>query len=180
MSYILDALRKSEAERNRDVAPGLLTAGSPTSRARSLVTVSLIVVLALNAVLLAAWLSGWRPTFEPESTPSSVDTFDATVERPASRQLVQPQQTATVTPPAPTPAILPPPANDASLLPSFEFSTHVYSSDPELRAVTIEGRRFQEGDTIAPDVRLIEITESGAVLDYRGARIDIDVLQDWR
>ena len=180
MSYILDALRKSEAERNHDVVPGLFTVGTPTSRTRSIVTVALIVVLVVNALLMAAWLSGWRLTFETESTANSEPAIGAMPLAPTQQQSVPPLRTMSPTAPPATPEPIPAQINEEPVPSTFEFSTHVYSSDPALRAVTLEGRRFQEGDTIAPDVRLVEITETGVVLDYRGARMDIDVLQDWR
>jgi general secretion pathway protein B len=61
-----------------------------------------------------------------------------------------------------------------------EFSTHVFADDPQLRAVTLDGRRLTEGDLISPGMRLLEITESGVVLDVNGERVVFDVLQDWR
>ena len=62
----------------------------------------------------------------------------------------------------------------------FAFSTHVYADDPTLRAVTLDGRRFVEGDTISAGVQLKEITETGVVLDIDGRSVAMDVLQDWR
>jgi len=64
--------------------------------------------------------------------------------------------------------------------PTYSFSTHVYATDPSMRAVTMGGRRFVEGDTIGPGVTIKEITESGVVLDINGRTVPIDVLQDWR
>ncbi len=179
MSYILDALRKSEAERNHDVVPGLLTVATPTSRTRAMVTVALIVVLVVNALLMTAWLSGWRLTFETESAANREPALGVMPPAPTRQLSVPPPRTMSPTA-QPAPETAPMQIREEPVVPNFEFSTHVYSSDPALRAVTLEGRRFQEGDTIAPDVRLMEITETGVVLDYRGARMDIDVLQDWR
>jgi hypothetical protein len=44
----------------------------------------------------------------------------------------------------------------------------------------LDGRRLTEGDLISPGMRLLEITESGVVLDVNGERVVFDVLQDWR
>ena len=49
-----------------------------------------------------------------------------------------------------------------------------------MRAVTVHGKRFVEGDMITKGVRLVEITETGVVLEANGRRIPLDVLQDWR
>ncbi|MCX7064002.1 MAG: general secretion pathway protein GspB, partial [Proteobacteria bacterium] len=60
------------------------------------------------------------------------------------------------------------------------FSTHVYADDPTMRAVTLNGRRYVEGDTISEGVVLKQITENGVILDMDGQIVAMDVLQDWR
>jgi general secretion pathway protein B len=63
MSYILDALKKSEKERNRGKVPDLLTdqALMLPKRKRSRVLLSLVVTaLLLNAVMLLAWFQPWK------------------------------------------------------------------------------------------------------------------------
>ncbi len=67
-----------------------------------------------------------------------------------------------------------------SITEKFAFSTHVYADEPSMRAVTLNGKRFVEGDTISPGVTLKQITESGVVLDINGRVVPMDVLQDWR
>lgn len=72
MSFILDALRKSDAERQRTVTPGLADAryAAPRSR-RSIWLPILVVVLAANAVFMTVqWLgkSADRPAPEPVAT----------------------------------------------------------------------------------------------------------------
>ena len=59
MSFILDALRKSETERQRQTAPGLVAAGQrPPARRRAVWIPVLVVVLVANFALLATlW---WR------------------------------------------------------------------------------------------------------------------------
>jgi general secretion pathway protein B len=71
MSFILDALRKSESERQRDTAPGIATARYRVSTRRGGRWLPVIVlVLAANAVLLAVLL--WR-------SPASDDRAEAVV-----------------------------------------------------------------------------------------------------
>ena len=38
---------------------------------------------------------------------------------------------------------------------------------------------MREGESIAPNLKLVEITESGVILEYREYRISMSVLQDW-
>ena len=65
-------------------------------------------------------------------------------------------------------------------LANLSFSTHVYASDPTKRAVTLNGRRLIEGDSISKGVVLKEITETGVILDVNGRDVPLEVLGDWR
>ncbi len=184
MSYILDALRKSEAERNRESAPSLATITASPPRSRVGITVALVGVLLVNTVLLFLWLSGWTPGLSQTDTAASSAPAE-----PAAKAVAAPQPPPTTTqspPQPPTPEVAsrpldaPPTQAAEATLPSLDISTHVYSDDPSLSAVTINGRRRVVGDLIAPDIRLVEVTETGVVVDHRGRRVVVDVLQDWR
>ena len=194
MSYILDAIKKSEAERNLGVSPGALASATPVSRTTTSVRIMTVIVL-LNVTALGGWwwwqgrapgpvatagvavapsTNAVAPSTKEHQSPPSDTVHPArlpmrkTTEQPSPR-LVRPSipVAKAPVPPAPT-ARLP------------EFSTHVFADDPQLRAVTLDGRRLTEGDLISPGMRLLEITESGVVLDVNGERIVFDVLQDWR
>ncbi len=212
MSYILDALKKSEAERSRGVVPTLLTPSHATFRS-SAVGWGLIAALVINAGLLAAWLYWPRdvatkttarvaeppavaiPDIAPSSIAASASTTSASVAS-ATPSSAMATQSNTIEEPElpfeksvePNPVISPPPmpnrrspvvAADASTA-DLSFSTHVYGTDPSMRAVTMDGKRFIEGDEIRPGVRIREITETGVILDVNGRPIPVDVLQDWR
>ena len=192
MSYILDALRKSETERSQDTAPNLLTLQHARRRVPTAVLWSLIAILALNAALVGAWL--WRPV-ALRSTSGAAPPIAAA---PAAQtngpdHLPMPQSSSVTTPAhAPVEQTSEPPevparsdrdtvvddAEPATSV-SLEVSSHVYSTDPRTRAITIAGRRFQEGDEIASSVRLVEITETGIVVDDHGVRRTVDVLNGW-
>jgi hypothetical protein len=162
MSYILDAIKKSEAERNLGVSPGALAAPMLASRSTTSFRIATVIVV-LNVSALGGW---WL--WQDRTTGMVLPTAAA----PAlSQERVDPSPP--MAKPIPTPQPKPPAA-----LP--EFSTHVFADDPQLRAVTLDGRRLTEGQLIGPGMRLLEITESGVVLDYYGERIEFDVLQDWR
>lgn len=70
MSFILDALRKSETERQRQSGPGLVDAGyRPPARRRGVWLPLLVVVLAANLVLMGIfWL---RPAPPPANAPAA-------------------------------------------------------------------------------------------------------------
>lgn len=192
MSYILDALKKSEAERSRGVVPTLLTPPQTPFRT-GIVGWVLVAVLVVNAGLLVGWLYWPSPgSIAPAPTSETTTTTSPTV-APTSRTSDTPAATpqapsqplespaSVVAPPAPAPTASESSASVQSDAGGADvsFSTHVYATDPSMRAVTMNGKRFVEGDTIRSGVRIMEITETGVVLDVNGRRIPVDVLQDW-
>ena len=63
MSYILDALKKSERERKRGTVPNVLTMQEglqPPVKKRSLLPVFVITALFLNTALLLWWFAPWK------------------------------------------------------------------------------------------------------------------------
>jgi general secretion pathway protein B len=67
-----------------------------------------------------------------------------------------------------------PPAFRSSL-PSFRVSGHAYSPDPALRVARINEQIIQEGQSLAPGVKVDEITPEGVVLSYQGHRFQIGI-----
>lgn len=59
-------------------------------------------------------------------------------------------------------------------LPDIKITGHVYSDNPGLRMVVIDNRIRKEGDLVADDIKLLEITPAGAVLSYKGRRFSIN------
>ncbi len=204
MSYILDALKKSEAERSRGTVPPLLVPSQTPLRSSLVVWVAL-GVLVVNACLVAAWMFWPRIPIPANSTappiaaaaPGAVTAAPRRVEQsrviaPLQATVIAPesapvkpdraltQSVATQIQPQPGMSAQDGEPDEQSLAQRFPFSTHVYADDPSMRAVTMNGKRFVEGDTISPGVTLKEITESGVVLDINGRTVQLDVLQDWR
>ena len=52
-------------------------------------------------------------------------------------------------------------------------SGHVWSEEPGLRMLTVSDRIVREGQEAAPGVRLLEITQEGAVFTARGWRFRV-------
>lgn len=55
-------------------------------------------------------------------------------------------------------------------LPVMSVAVHAYSEQPRDRLVSINGRMLREGDTLAPDLKLEQITPDGMIFSYRGYR----------
>ncbi len=56
----------------------------------------------------------------------------------------------------------------------LRISAHVYSDDPAFRRVAVNDNLKREGDTVAADLVVEEITERGAVFNYRGYRFRME------
>ncbi|WIO73178.1 general secretion pathway protein GspB [Porticoccaceae bacterium LTM1] len=60
-------------------------------------------------------------------------------------------------------------------IPEIRYSVHLYSPTPENRMVKIDGWVRKEGSTVYPEVKLLEITEKGAVFQYREYKFRVPV-----
>jgi general secretion pathway protein B len=58
-------------------------------------------------------------------------------------------------------------------LPGFKVSTHVYGSDSDSRLIRINDKTLQEGQELSHGIKVEEITQAGAVLNYQGYRFRI-------
>jgi len=141
MSFILDALRKSEHERQRQVGPGI--AEIPVARASTRLPLALVAIgllLAVNLVVLLYWLlNDGKPEVvheppvaaqpAPAPTPTAQIPRPAPVEAPTAPAVPQPSPQREVRPLAaeveanPPPDSTPPPAPDPSLLPATPAPT---------------------------------------------------------
>jgi general secretion pathway protein B len=64
-------------------------------------------------------------------------------------------------------------------IPVLEFSAHIYSSNPVQRSIVINGRFMEEGDRLAGDLFLNEITPDGAIFDFQGQLFHQGVVSAW-
>lgn len=80
MSFILDALRKSDAERQRGAAPGLADVRYATHRGRRNLWVPLLAVVLVANIGFMAWLWYGRPG---DRTPDNPDSTAVPVAAPA-------------------------------------------------------------------------------------------------
>lgn len=62
------------------------------------------------------------------------------------------------------------------VLPQLRISLHFFSNKPEARLVRINDRHLHEGDMVASELRLLEITESGVILSFRGYQFLVNKL----
>ena len=198
MSYILDALRKSDQQRRSKAAPTLLTL-QPSAVVRkrpAYLTYGLLAVILIGGGVVIGWLHPWQP--EPaavkqvESKPIESKPGPPV---PAASEIASRAKPDGVLPEARTPASNTAPSPERRVdiaaadaagetvvemekLPTslreevskITVSVHAYSNTPEKRLVGIGRRILHEGDYVMPGLKLEEITPNGMILGYKGYR----------
>lgn len=66
-----------------------------------------------------------------------------------------------------------------SLIPSIEISSHIYSSLPARRSIVVNNERLVEADFITPQVQVKEITRLGMIIDVNGWPLVISRSRGW-
>ncbi len=206
MSYILDAIKKSEGERTQSQDNDAISLQSGNAFRQPTGTQSrsgLLVVAAGIFAFLIWWfwpsVSGFvsqareisnqgvaAPASEIAAAQEApVTGVDSSPAASASGSQSVNAATAGVSADAPLP-----PANDIKELwqqpadfqariPEMSFSFHVYSQTPEKRTIIINGRRVREGQMVTSKIKLRLITETGVVLHAHDRFFHIDVVEKW-
>jgi general secretion pathway protein B len=200
VSFILDALRKSEHERQRSATPGLSHVPLATQQAQ-LPRWALGVMAVLVAALLVIGGAWWQSTRAPAQLAATrAPTIEREVELPPPAQRNAPQQAAPSRLPAQEPpssladAAAPSPgaleqtapaaaaphepnlpsaaalAAEGVLVPTLRLELHAYGAQPRDRFVFINGRKYLEGERLAEGPQLLTIEPTGAVLAHGGRR----------
>jgi general secretion pathway protein B len=110
MSYILEALRKSDQQRQRErgVAPTLLTAQASVAAPRrpAFWPYGLLAALLLGVGIAIGWLRPWQPLQPAPAAPVAAHPLDSSVRLPATEAAVRPRPQVS----APAPAAVKPAA----------------------------------------------------------------------
>jgi len=195
MSFILDALKKSEKERQRDAVPGINDLPIVVHEPRgSFWVLAVIGGLGLCIVVLAwAW---WRaamparlaatpqpaelrvtelPPAVPPRTVAPVPTRNLAGEAAQAASRSEPAAAA------PTRRVVSAPAvvttgpmsivaarASGMAVPELTLELHVYSPETARRFVFINSRKYVEGETLREGPRVEEITSEGAILSFAG------------
>lgn len=183
MSFILDALRKSESERRREATPGLahLPPAAPRSHAPAWVWVVMSVLLVGLLGLAALWWQSTRTTPQREIVASGAALDTPPPAAPASGARAEPRA-------PPTPGISTGPADPAQAespaesslptaaevrasglaLPELNLQLISYSEDAAQRFVFINGFRYGQGQRVQNGPRIVSIYADSVVLEQQG------------
>lgn len=190
MSYILDALKKSERERTVVRGLGFSDAGWRPSHDIDWVrwtivgsAVMIVVVAAIVFLMRERMATVENPAPTVSSVPSPADT--TVVATPPSSSVAvtaSPLTEATIASPVVTPLI----TSDAEAMflesmppefrqtvPAMTVNIHVYVPDEARRILYINNKPYHRGDEIPGGVRVEEIVQDGVVLQYNGQRFKL-------
>ena len=193
MSFILDALRKSEHERQRSAAPGLSHVPLATPRRELPGWVLVLIGVLAAAVLLlgGAWWQSLRspappvaaaapvPVSPPAQAPAAVvvPASSPPVAEPvtAADERTQSLASAAIVSkrPAPSGPTLPSAAAlqaQGISVPALRLELHAYSDKPAERFVFINGRKYKEGERLTEGPEVVTVEPNGVVLSQQGQR----------
>lgn len=207
MSYILDALRKSEEARKRGTVPDVLTVQEAIPQAPAGISRRAYVIAGM--LVFAAGIGIWFGFLRAGGRPPAVQSRAAQPQPPSAAWRDNPSEgPATVTPrngekdidvsagtgiedrPAektknealPSDAkrlyrLSELPEGVRKALPDFSIAAFLYSEDPFSRMVRINGRMLREGEDLSPGLRLEEITPDGVIMRHQDYRFSVNVRQ---
>ncbi|MES2126036.1 MAG: general secretion pathway protein GspB [Pseudomonadota bacterium] len=188
MSYILEALKKAQAERQLGAAPTIhatplhvvADTGLPRRTVLALALPALALAGAVAALLLWRQPEGAAPAGQaPQGAPAPATA--AVIVAPQRAPEPAPLRPA---PLAPAPAIVakaPAPASDDALptqrdlptVPQLSVGGYIYSRDPADRLLVVDKVLRHEGEEVAPGLVLEKLLPKAAVMNYKGTRYRI-------
>lgn len=199
MSYILEALKKSEQERRLGHVPDLSVPQATPPRTpqrwqRWLLAALLANLLVLLVVAWRPWASkpaAPLPAAVPEITeaiPPVAKQDAAPLPPPVTTTVIEPPPVAAVASPGSQPIAAEPaspfppdaprwqdlPADQRDALPVPRIDVHVFAQDPARRFVLIDLRKYHEGQRVDGGATIESIHADGIVLSYQGQRYRVD------
>jgi len=191
MSYILDALKKSDQQRKRGAIPPLQTAQVTVAapQRNMFAPYVLLAVVLLGAGVMVGWLRPWQPEQPPAQSASIVAEVPIPVTQqaaplPAPTENISKTEVASAA--APTQKKSPAvnvaaqeqqaiPFDELPLqiqqeIPAMKVQLHSYTKTPGERLVSINDIRLREGASLMSGLRLEQITPDGMIFSYKGYR----------
>ena len=170
MSYILDALKKSEKERSLGSVPTLGAAEQFEERSVPLRWFLLTVICLMVAILSGgAWML-WSSRPGPVAGSDAASVLPATVPSAEETQTrSSPADEATVVPADPVPIAK---VDDSirARIPEVEINVLSYSEDVSKRFVMIGQNIFKEGEEVVEGLVISEIRDTDVIFGFDGIK----------
>jgi general secretion pathway protein B len=178
MSYILDALKKSERERNASLERA--AASSPASAVRPTLSPWVCVAAGIitAVVVISAFGIWWpAPPAGNTATPSTTGAVRDLAEQarvPAPRAAsVAPAKPASPPVAAEVPFLRSLPDELRRSLPEMTVNIHVYTPDESRRLLYINNREYHKGDYLS-GVLIEDVLPDGVLVNYHGVRFKLE------
>jgi len=174
------------------VAPVVATAAAPPRAAPAPPASPAVIAPAVTPVpsveLPAASVPQTQPVVQPEPpapapvakpqarAPASLPARPAPAPKPvvsAPKPAAPPPKAEPAPPPARVPALAELPAEIRQQVPALVVGGSVYSPQASARMVVINGQVFQEGSSLAPELKLEQIRHKTAVFSIQGQRFEV-------
>jgi len=197
MSFILEALKKSENKHRRKSGQNPRTIHEPVPRnnAKSRAWVlGILLLLLVNAALLLLFFGPWQQSsssppivlLPTDTAPGKTNTIEPVIPQivpSAAQNNTAPVAVVTQKQP-PVAKALPVPRNENQVysfgqlpvsiqkrIPALQMSLHAYNRDDKSASmVQLNDRIMREGDMVVDNINLEQITADGVVLRYDGYR----------
>lgn len=206
MSFILDAIKKSENERQRSKQPDLHSLQDSAPQVQpdnNTINRLLLLVVAIVIIVVAAWwlwlqvapqlsprLVEWLQGSQAISTETQTEDKALNTDLAVAPMSSSHSDTDTamagnyssqdeVPPNNQIKELWQLPADFQSTIPELDFSFHVFSEDSLERMIIINGRRIREGQMVSRGLTLRVITETGVILYSGGRFFHVDVIEKW-
>lgn len=189
MSYILDALKKSDQQRQRGATPTLQAAQATVAVPKRplIIFYGLFAAALLVVGIMIGWLHPWQTKSPSSATEPVVAESPVPITQPAAPMpsvtptmqsvsvahdsYVMPDNSAKPAGVAQGQAVIPfdelPPAIQKDI-PAMSIQLHAYSSLPAERLVSINSIRLREGESLMVGLKLEQITPDGMIFSYKG------------
>lgn len=199
MSFILEALKKSENKHRRRTGQNPRTIHEPVPRNNSKSRawlLGILLLLLVNAALLLWFFGPWQQlslsqtseVLPADATPVKSRTIESEPVTPQVAPSLRQNNSAPISvvtqKQPPVAKALPVPRNENQVysfgqlpvsiqkrIPALQMSLHAYNRDDKSASmVQLNDRIIREGDMVTDNIRLEQITAGGVVLHYDGYR----------
>ena len=191
MSYILDALKKSDRERNESTSANFnpKIRGDKESRTNlKTLFIWTTIILAVNFTS-AYFLIGHKSSSSPNSpTPESYTNESASTRNKEmgfnSLTKIEQADPNGFDPSEYQEELIVPPFSSLSenlrdeLLP-LNIDSHIYADEKNLRSIKIGRVTYFEGDYLRPNLRLERITSEGVILNMSNRMFSLNIKDTW-
>ena len=207
MSYILEALKKSEQERelaaqsiksesvNESAGSGELVAQPIEAQSKWLLKAVYLALLTLLVLILFKLF--YTPTSntvqrieesklqlseqneaENDNNGLSVETIDQAITEAELKDVVN-GESVSLLQESKKIAIEQAPNHLLATMPTLKISSHIYSTQADRRSIVVNGQRMIEGDFVAPNLQILEITHQGMVVSVEGWALEVSRSRGW-